>query len=369
MGEPARLHRADVLAHTDAARDTLLHPHDPGLLDRRLRTEAAAHAAELAGRPELAAHYRSLTARTEAGAAADPASGSGRPAAHEAVRDWTAAATLAPAAAGRERLDALSAAGLDTAAVVSLAQVVAFVAYEVRVAVGRDLLLGAGTRPTVPAPAPAPALFGGLGAAPLVWHPWVPAVDPAALTTAQRDVLDRHATLSVDSPYYRTLLHDPAALDHRTHVYNGVMYGRGGLARADRELVTLVASRVNGCVYCAGVHARKFARMARDEPLTERILARGSAALADDPRRAALARFAERLAGPAPAADDADAAAVREAGLTDEELLDLVHCTALFGWANRLMLTLGAPAPPGAPCPGVCCTGTAGPAAPGGGAP
>ncbi|NJQ04322.1 peroxidase-related enzyme [Streptomyces lonarensis] len=360
MDEPAPLHRAEVLGHAEAARDALLRPPGPGPLDHALRTEAAVHAAESAGRPDLVARYRALGSGTAGGPA--PA---GRSALREAVRDWTRSATLAPATVGRDGVDALAAAGLDTAGVVSLAQLVAFVSYEVRVAAGRELLAGwtsGGQREAAARPIPAPPV--AFTTAPLVWHPWVQAVDADRLSAAQRAVLDRHATLSTDSPYYRTLLHDPVALDHRTHLYNALMYGRGGLARADRELVTLVASRVNGCAYCAGVHARKFARMVRDEQLTDQLLAHGSAALDADPRRQAVARFAERLAAPAPTADGADLAAVRAAGLDGAELLDLVHCAALFGWANRLMQTLGAPAPPGEPCPGGCCTGTSGPDAP-----
>ena len=36
-------------------------------------------------------------------------------------------------------------------------------------------------------------------------------------------------------------------------------------------------------------------------------------------------------------------AALRDAGLSDLEILDTVHAVALFAWANRLMLTLGEP--------------------------
>ena len=36
-------------------------------------------------------------------------------------------------------------------------------------------------------------------------------------------------------------------------------------------------------------------------------------------------------------------AKLREAGLDDEEILDLILSTSLFGWANRLMHVLGDP--------------------------
>jgi alkylhydroperoxidase family enzyme len=34
---------------------------------------------------------------------------------------------------------------------------------------------------------------------------------------------------------------------------------------------------------------------------------------------------------------------LREAGLSDDEILDLIHSIAIFAWANRLMLNLGEP--------------------------
>ncbi len=40
--------------------------------------------------------------------------------------------------------------------------------------------------------------------------------------------------------------------------------------------------------------------------------------------------------------------ALKAVGLTDIEVLDLVHSVALFAWANRLMLNLGEPIFPSA---------------------
>ena len=35
--------------------------------------------------------------------------------------------------------------------------------------------------------------------------------------------------------------------------------------------------------------------------------------------------------------------ALADAGLSDAEILDLIHAIAIFAWANRLMLNLGEP--------------------------
>lgn len=279
--------RAGVGEHTAAARRVLLTPSAPGALAPGLRITAAARAAELTGQPGLAARYRAWAPQ----GAAD-----GDPSLTAAVRDFTDRVTLAPGAAGPGLLRALTARGLDAPAVVALAQICAFVAYEARVVSGLALLSGEpATEPVEPSPAPSPVeprlpSEARFTLDELSWRPRIPAVDADALTAGQRAVIDAHATLSVASPYYRTLLHDPAALDHRTHVYNAVMYGRGGLPRAERELATLLVSRANGCVYCASVHGRKYAQLSRDEAAALRVLSEGA------PRSPMT-----RAAGPSPA--------------------------------------------------------------------
>ncbi|MGW4733028.1 peroxidase-related enzyme [Streptomyces shenzhenensis] len=361
-------YRPAVGTHADAAGTALLRPARPGRLSPVLRAEAAALAAELAGQPALAAAYRHRASRTADGAhEPDP----GRAA---AVRAYTRSVTLAPAHAGQAELAELERAGLTAADIVALAQIVAFVSYEARVASGLALLDGAPAADTAlaarvlarSAPAEPAAHRTEQDAGPveqhftldtLTWVPWIEPVPADALDAGQRAVIDAHATLSTDSPYYRTLLHDPAALDHRTHVYNALMYGRGGLPRPERELITLLVSRINGCVYCASVHGRKFAQLGRDPETARRVLDEGTAALDGDPRRAALGRFTERQTATPPAATADDVAALRAAGIDGTALLDVVHCVALFGWANRLMQVLGAPAVPES------CTETSGPAA------
>src|SRR3546814_19436814 len=52
------------------------------------------------------------------------------------------------------------------------------------------------------------------------------------------------------------------------------MYGQGGLPRPDRELGALAASIVNGCVYCARVHADRFIVLTKRPEVVEEIFTR-----------------------------------------------------------------------------------------------
>ena len=66
-------------------------------------------------------------------------------------------------------------------------------------------------------------------------------------------------------------------------------------------------------------------------------------AAGQDERWTALIESAARLAALVPQFDETDAKRLRDLGLAELEIVDHVASTAFFGWANRLMLTLGEP--------------------------
>ncbi len=59
-----------------------------------------------------------------------------------------------------------------------------------------------------------------------------------------------------------------------------------------------------------------------------------------EPRRRAIAAYAEKLTREPGAVSAADLAPLRAAGLDDLEILDLTHAVAMFANANRLMQSL-----------------------------
>jgi uncharacterized peroxidase-related enzyme len=122
------------------------------------------------------------------------------------------------------------------------------------------------------------------------------------------------------------------------------MYGSKGLPRADRELGAAVESIHNGCVYCTSVHARFYLQLAKRADVIEALFDKGVAAPLP-PRERAIADFAAALAETPSRARARHIHALRENGLSDEEIVDLANAVALFAWANRLMLTLGEPTP------------------------
>jgi len=71
-----------------------------------------------------------------------------------------------------------------------------------------------------------------------------------------------------------------------------------------------------------------------------------AATLTTDPRRgdrAAVESLKTAGLDDAAIARFAQAVTLRTLGMSDEDVIDLLHATAIFGWANRLMHNLGEP--------------------------
>ena len=178
------------------------------------------------------------------------------------------------------------------------------------------------------------------------WQPRVTPVELQNATDEQLDAMKVTVSNTKIGEYTLVLALDPETLQQRTPLFNGIMYGRGGLSRAETELGAVAASVVNQCIYCAAVHANRYNELTKDESLTERIFA-GSVDAETEPRINALLEFATKLSQCPSEATRADVERLIENGLSMGEVLDLVLSASLFGWANRLMHVLGDPLPQG----------------------
>lgn len=174
------------------------------------------------------------------------------------------------------------------------------------------------------------------------WDPRVKPVDLTKATPEQLDALKVTPSNTKVSDYVLVLAHDPESLNVRSPLFNAVMYGKGGLSRAERELGALGASIVNRCIYCAAVHAQRHAQLSRNETVTDALFLQGEKARLD-PRNQAIFDYALKLSQCPPKVDKGDVQTLHDEGLDKTEVVDLILSTAMFGWANRLMHVLGDP--------------------------
>lgn len=174
------------------------------------------------------------------------------------------------------------------------------------------------------------------------WSPYVTPVDLATATPEQMSAMKITPSNKGVSPYVLTLAHDPESLEVRSPLFNLIMYGKDGLSPAERELGAVAASVVNRCVYCTAVHASRYLGHTKRTDLIEAIFADELQARLP-PREQAVFDFAARLSTTPIESGPADIQALNDAGLSELEQLDLILSAAIFGWANRLMHTLGEP--------------------------
>ena len=130
-GDPlhsARRFRAKVVEATQASHDALVHQPVVGLSTAD-RLRVARHVCTVAAAPSLAHHYEERLA-SDAGRDAPPSP------ALPTMLHFATALTIDPRRGDRAALEALRRAGLDDPAIVALAQLVAFVSYQLRVVAG-----------------------------------------------------------------------------------------------------------------------------------------------------------------------------------------------------------------------------------------
>lgn len=261
-----------------------------------------------------------------------------------------------------EVLGRLSAAGWSADDTVSLTQLVSFLCFQLRVIHGLQVMNGhqqitadaqradgttdvtwelsdrgfpISTYPELDRPAK--FVSHSLG-----WQPWLPPVAKADLSEEQMESLIKPER--ADMPYFRLLARDPAALKARTLTDLDIFYNvEGGLGRAERELAATVASRLNGCVYCASVHAGRANEEADRAADIDKLLAEGVAAdLGDELWNAVAAAAADLTRTPMQFSED-HVERLRALELDDAAIIDVINGAAFFNWANRLMLVLGEP--------------------------
>ena len=123
---------------------------------------------------------------------------------------------------------------------------------------------------------------------------------------------------------------------------------RGGdtLTATSRErlFATLVTSVLNGTVHCASGARARLEELGADPAIVAAI---GDGpevswqAIADDPRLAAILRYAVRLTRAPAQVSRADLDGLREAGLSDLDILDLNNLVAYYNYVNRVANGLG----------------------------
>jgi uncharacterized peroxidase-related enzyme len=110
-----------------------------------------------------------------------------------------------------------------------------------------------------------------------------------------------------------------------------------GLSAADREMIAVVVSAANGCLYCLVAHGAALRVQLGDPVLGERISYDWRRA-ALDPRRHAICAYADKLTVRPREVTRDDLQSLLDVGLTIEEAWDVAEIAAMYNLTNRMAM-------------------------------
>ena len=122
--------------------------------------------------------------------------------------------------------------------------------------------------------------------------------------------------------------------------HDELMKGDSGLSKAEREMIAVVVSVANDCRYCISAHSAALRKMTKDPALADAI-ARDHAMAPLEPRVHTLLDYALKLTLHPTEMTAGDVTALREAGWTDEDVMDIAEVTGMFNMTNRMASGLG----------------------------
>ena len=149
----------------------------------------------------------------------------------------------------------------------------------------------------------------------------IPARDAAPI--ASQPILDAvHKQLGVVPNVFRLAALSPAALAGLTGL-NGAL--SKALDLKTRERIAIATAQVNGCDYCLSAHTYLGLNLAKISPQEIEMNRHGASA---DPKAAAAVQFAVKVAQLRGKVSDADLAAVKLAGFSEAQVVEIVAVVA-----------------------------------------
>jgi uncharacterized peroxidase-related enzyme len=114
----------------------------------------------------------------------------------------------------------------------------------------------------------------------------------------------------------------------------------GLLSLAERELIGVVVSSINGCVTCSIIHGYKLGQYIGDHSRARRI-AINCRTVALSASERAIADFAVKITEAPGKLEPADIQKLRDVGLSDAKIFYVIELTAMYNFTNRIMSAYG----------------------------
>ena len=134
---------------------------------------------------------------------------------------------------------------------------------------------------------------------------------------------------------FRVLAHRPDEFRAFFAYHDALMEKDSALTKGEREMIVVVTSAVNHCLYCVVAHGAIARIRERNPRLADQLAVDHTRADITD-RQKAILDFALLVADKAADIDEDDFEDLREHGVTDEEIWDIGAITSFFALSNRM---------------------------------
>jgi uncharacterized peroxidase-related enzyme len=135
---------------------------------------------------------------------------------------------------------------------------------------------------------------------------------------------------------FRIVANSPQALEGYLGL-NGAL-GKGSLSAQTRERIALAVAQINGCNYCLAAHNYLGTNLAKLSKTEIEAARRGTSS---DAKAAVAVNFAVKITNNRGAVSDSDLQAVRDAGYSDAEIVEIIGNVALNTLTNYINEVLG----------------------------
>ncbi len=134
---------------------------------------------------------------------------------------------------------------------------------------------------------------------------------------------------------FLVLAHRPDEFRAFFDYHDALMLRKGGLTKAEKEMIVVATSSANQCLYCIVAHGAILRAYSKRPMLADQVA--GNYLKADlSPRERAILDFAMKVATEAHRVEAHDFAPLHAHGLSDEDVWDVGAIAAFFALSNRM---------------------------------
>jgi uncharacterized peroxidase-related enzyme len=130
---------------------------------------------------------------------------------------------------------------------------------------------------------------------------------------------------------FRLVANSPVALEG--YLGLSAVLAKGHVPAATRERIALAIAEINGCSYCLSAHTYLGKNLAK---LDDAEIAANRSGASNDPKADAAVKFAAKVARERGHVSEDDLRAVKMAGYTDAQAIEIVLHVALNTWTNYI---------------------------------